>query len=475
MIHILIKSRYLGVDEMNKLNEKYDLTTAICVVSGIVVGTGIFFKTGVILKETNGSFWLGILAWVIGGAVMLFCSFNFATISLKHHNITSLNDFANVTVGNKYAAYIGSFVKNIYFPSMTATVAFVAGMYTCELFNIKGVNYPFTLPVFLFAGGYLIVLFILNIIAPIIAGKFQVSTTIIKLIPLLLMAIVGTIYGLTSNTLIDNVNSGSNPDYGGNGIFAAICVTAFSYEGWICATNIGEEIKHKHKNLPKALLIGSLIVIVIYILYNIGISGALSHEEIIAGGSSSTSIKIAFTNLFGNFSATLLNIVIVISALGTLNGLIMANSRAGYTLAKYNLGICPKKFTYVSKKHSIPTVSAIYAFFITIFWLIYYYFSQTNKLANGIGFPFSSDELPIITTYLFYIPIFIAIYKNTDLSFFKRIVLPTLGIISAILMITASIYRHGINTLWYLIFFILFMALTTFVFILNKRQKLDLS
>ena len=57
----------------NKLERKYGLFTAICMVVGIVIGSGVFFKAQTILQKTGGNMPLGILAWLIGGAIMLVC------------------------------------------------------------------------------------------------------------------------------------------------------------------------------------------------------------------------------------------------------------------------------------------------------------------------------------------------------------------------------------------------------------------
>ena len=57
----------------NKLERKYGLFTAICMVVGIVIGSGVFFKAQTILQITNGDMPLGVIAWLIGGAIMLAC------------------------------------------------------------------------------------------------------------------------------------------------------------------------------------------------------------------------------------------------------------------------------------------------------------------------------------------------------------------------------------------------------------------
>ena len=67
----------------NKLEKKYGLFTAICMVVGIVVGSGVFFKAQVILQKTGGDMPLGVLAWRIGGALMIVCILAFSTGAIR--------------------------------------------------------------------------------------------------------------------------------------------------------------------------------------------------------------------------------------------------------------------------------------------------------------------------------------------------------------------------------------------------------
>ena len=68
----------------NKLTKKYGLATAICMVVGIVVGSGVFFKAQTILQKTGGDMMLGILAWIIGGVIMLVCISAFSFMATKY-------------------------------------------------------------------------------------------------------------------------------------------------------------------------------------------------------------------------------------------------------------------------------------------------------------------------------------------------------------------------------------------------------
>ena len=86
----------------NKLERKYGLFTAICMVVGIVVGSSVFFKAQTILTKTGGDMPLAILAWLIGGAIMLVCLLTFSFMGQKYERVNGLVDYAEATVGPKY-------------------------------------------------------------------------------------------------------------------------------------------------------------------------------------------------------------------------------------------------------------------------------------------------------------------------------------------------------------------------------------
>ena len=64
----------------NELKKKYGLPTAIALVIGIVIGSGVFFKAEKILTATGGNLPLGILAWAIGGLIMIICAYMFSIV-----------------------------------------------------------------------------------------------------------------------------------------------------------------------------------------------------------------------------------------------------------------------------------------------------------------------------------------------------------------------------------------------------------
>ena len=86
----------------NGLERKYGLLTAIAMVVGIVIGSGVFFKAQTILTKTNGNMPLGILAWIVGGCIMLACILAFAIMATKYEKVNGIVDYAEAAVSKKY-------------------------------------------------------------------------------------------------------------------------------------------------------------------------------------------------------------------------------------------------------------------------------------------------------------------------------------------------------------------------------------
>lgn len=441
----------------NKLEKRYGLPMAITMVVGIVIGSGVFFKAEKILNCTGGNMFIGIISWIIGGCIMIVCAYTFANMATKYGKVNGVIDYAEEMLGEKYGYYTGWFLATMYYPAMTSVLAWVSAKYVCVLigWDITGGS------CMVIAGFLLVTSYALNILSPVLAGKVQISTTVIKMIPLVLMAVVGTIKGLSNGLMIENFTKVVIPaeQLGGTGhiMFTAVCATAFAYEGWIIATSINAELKDAKKTLPKALVIGTFIVMISYVIYYIGLSGAVENKVMMQGGEAGA--RIAFINVFSSVGGVALFIFIIISCLGTLNGLTLGCARGFYSLGIRNQGPRPDIFKQVDQVIKMPTSSAIMGLFLCSLWLMYYY--GANLTDSWFGpFSFDSSELPIITIYVFYIPIFFMIMKKEkQWSAFKRIIMPALSVCGCLFMLLAAVVSHRMAVLFYLIVFVAVMLL----------------
>ena len=452
-------------------------------VVGTVIGSGVFFKAQNVLNATGGNMPLGIAAWAITGLIMIICSAQFAVMATRYDKVNGVVSYAEATCGKGYSYAIAWFLVNIYFPGMTSVLAWVSARY----FGVI-VGWDMTsAQVMVLAGFFLVMSYTLNALSPKLAGKFQISATIIKLIPIILMAIVGTVVGMFNGILPQNFVTVASEAAGGStgsGLFAAIVATVFAYEGWIVATSINAELKNPKKNLPIALVVGALIVSIAYILYYIGVAGGATNEVLMKDGAT-----VAFKNIFGGIGGTFLNICIVVSCLGTLNGLMVGSTRGMYAIASNDEGPKPKLFSQIDSETDMTTNSAIWGLFTCAAWLLYFYGANLEPNGGWFGpFNFDSSELPIITIYAFYIPMFIMwMKKEKDLGIFKRFILPIFSIIACGFMVFAAVYAHGITpykaaleegkfscpVLFYLILFAVVMLIGVFFYspIRNKIFK----
>lgn len=426
----------------NKMEKRYGLPTVVSMVIGIVIGSGVFIKGGKVLSLTGGNMLQGIAVVGIVGLICIICSLVFAELGSRYEKVNGVVDYAEVALGPNYAYYVGWFMNFIYTPALTAMLSFFSAMMFLQLFGISAIDFangqvnPTAIGV---GAGFLMIAYGINALSPKLAGKLQVGMTVIKLIPLLLMGIVGTIAGLVNGTtleVLDYVHTSAYVPVDGSGFFKAIVGFAFAYEGWILATSINAELKNAKRNLPFALIVGALVTTIIYALYIFAMSSVGDVETIIATWPFGETLpRIAFTGVFGNVFGTIVYVFITVSCLGTLNGLTMASCRGMYAISARGLGPKPEFFGNIDAQNNFSIKSAIVGMMAGGFW-----YAWTVMMWMGGPGLFGSihqcewlawepDEIGIICLYLMYIPMMIGLMvKAKDLGFFKRFVLPGLGL-----------------------------------------------
>ena len=326
----------------NKKDEtkKFGLFTVVMMIVGVVIGSGIFFKSSTILIATNGSISLGIVVFCVAAISIIFGSLTIAQLASRTEETGGLISYAT----NEISPYAGCvFGWYHFFLSYSATVGVVGWIATIYIESVFGLDFSLEqrlLSTFL----VVTVCCLINIFASRVASLFQTSAAIIKLIPLILIAILGFVFGDFDNFV---TTSGQIVTEQKLGWFSAIGPIAFAYEGWIVATTLTHKIKNPAKNLPIALILSPLVILVVYIAYFVGISLYVGPEQMMSMGDSH--MLYAATNLFGTFGGKLVVVAVLISVLGTLNGNTMALVQLPYSLSLR--GMFPKsdKFSKINK------------------------------------------------------------------------------------------------------------------------------
>ena len=261
-------------------------------------------------------------------------------------------------------------------------------------------------------------------------------------------------------------------------LLASVCATSFAYEGWIIATSINAELKDAKKNLPRALIIGGIIIIATYIAYYVGVAGGASVDVLMKDGAT-----VAFVNIFGGVLGNILNLFIAISCAGTMNGLMLGCCRGAYSLAARGEGPKPALFSQVDTESNLPHNSAILGLLMCGIWGTYFMFASLFETWGGVRafvgtplesvvFSFDASELPIITIYAMYLPIFINwMRKAKDETTMRRYVIPILAIIGSLFMVYACLVGHKMENFWYLIVFAVIMLIGKLANVGKKRKS----
>ncbi|MEG0319510.1 MAG: amino acid permease, partial [Niameybacter sp.] len=189
------------------------------------------------------------------------------------------------------------------------------------------------------------------------------------------------------------------------GWITAIAPVAFAFDGWIIATTLGHEIKDAKKNLKIALIFAPLFILAIYLLYFVGISLYIGPEAVMQLGDAH--VDLAAQQLVGPWGAKIILIFVIISVLGTVNGLIMGILRLPYSLALRDMFPHSEKIKVASKGLNFSLRGALIAFSVCVFWMVIHYFSQ----ASGILQNSDVSEIAITINYVLYIILYLKVFK----------------------------------------------------------------
>ncbi len=425
---------------MDQLTKKYGLFTAIAMVVGIVIGSGIFFKADDVLLKSGGNMLIALMAWIIGAFGMIFGALVFGSFAQRFEKSNGIVDYTEALLGERAGYLAGWFIGILYYFPLSAVLSWVSALYTSILLGSSNpTSGPLTWGLAII---YLVGIYLINLLSPVIAGKLQVSTMVLKLIPLATIGLLGFISGLFNGVTVDNItNAYSSVSSGVSSLATAVVACAFAYEGWIVAVSINEEIIDAKKNLYRALVFGTIIVFLVYVLYFVGLNSILSSQAILDSGDGA--ISQAATKLFTPFVGSLINVFVVVSCLGTTNGLVLAATRTPYSLAKRNHGPLPKLLAKVSDKTGSPVNSAIFSLVITFLYLAIWY----GNFKGVFGSLFIDiSELPIVLIYVLYTVLYLAaMVKLTDLSFLKRVLFPVLAIFGSSVVIYGGLINPNIS------------------------------
>lgn len=408
--------------------ETYGIFTAITMIVGIVIGSGIYFRADDIFTLTRGNLLLGILVMIIGSTSIIFGSLSFSYLSRKTSGSGGVINYFETFISHDLARGYGWFFAFIYLPSISVILGGASALYTFILFGIEA-TLPMQIGLGLF---YNIFLISVNSLSRKFGSALQNLSTVIKLIPLFAIAIYGFFY---SNNLANNGNMLKDfvKEFNTYTWLTALVPIAYSLDGWTIALNITPEVKNAKRNMPIALIVGPIIILIVYIIYLIGIYNILGPDQIIALGDEA--VFFAGKKILGERLGNILLTIVVISVLGVLNGLSLASIRIPQALAEKKM--IPDKWgiSKIDEKLQISKKSVYIFMILVVFWNVIHYLVMNYNIFNGRDI----SEISIVFNYLIYILLYKKSYELIKLQYKLNTFIPIIASLGSIMILIGSL------------------------------------
>lgn len=444
---------------MSQGKEKYGLFTAIAMIVGIVIGSGIFFKSDNVLVGTGGSVLLGIAAFLIAALSIIFGGLSISELASRTSKPGGAITYMEVFSGKKLACSFGWFQNYVYYPGLIVVVAWVVGIYACTLFGLEsslglqiGIGFVFYT-----------ICFIYNVLSAKFGGYFQNVTMVLKLVPLVVITICGFVFGDPATNLAHSAGS-----LGQSTLFAAIGPVIFAYDGWIISTSIAHEVRNSKRNLPLSLVVAPLFVTLVYVLYFIGITSFLGADKVMEMGD--PHVYEAATQLLGSVGAKAVLIFVIISVMGTVNGLVLGYIRIPYSLALRNMIPLSKSLARENSSSGMPVNSALFGYLLCIFWTMVHYFTTARNLLPNSDI----SEISIAVGYAFYTIMYFQVFRlwrrGEIKGWFKGFLCPAAATIGSLFILFSCMQSPLF--VYYAAFCILVAVIAYVYYIVKKPEEL---
>ena len=296
--------------------KELSLFDSTCIIVGIIIGAGIYETAPTVAAGVpGGAHVLGI--WLVGGLLALAGALCYAELATAYPR--QGGDYVYLTRAyGRWAGYLFGWSQLVIIrPGDIALLAFVFGRYAKTLYA------PFENCAALYAAAAVVVLTVTNILG-VKQGKWtQNVLTVIKTVGLLAIVVAGMAAPSRPPTPAEPITLSMG------GLRLSLILVLWTFGGWNEMAYVAAEVKRPHRNIVRALIIGTVAVTAIYLLVNGTFLHALGYEKM--AGSEAVAVDTLATVL-PEAAGRAISVLICISALGVVNGLIFTGARISYAM-----------------------------------------------------------------------------------------------------------------------------------------------
>jgi APA family basic amino acid/polyamine antiporter len=294
---------------------------AAWIVSGNMIGAGIFAMPGLVVGYLSGTFW-PLVAWLLGGMLALCGAAVYAELGARIPRAGGDYLYLSEAFGPVWGFLTGWAALLLTFSAAAAAMSIVAVGYLRT-----AVPFFASLPDWIVAPAFVLLLTVANLTGARVSGRTTAWFTAIPLLGLLVLFGAGL---FAADTVVrwPEATALSRPWPLALGV--AMLPVFFTYSGWNAAAYLAGELRDPGRSLPRGLLGGTLLVTLVYVLINTVFLVVIPAEQL-AG--STTAGAVAARLLLGPVAERALALLIAIAVLGSVNVTLMAGSRIYYAMA----------------------------------------------------------------------------------------------------------------------------------------------
>lgn len=318
------------------------LLAAIAIVIGDTIGTGVFLVTSDMARAA-GSPSRVLIAWVLGGVIVLFGALCYAELGAAFPKAGGPYVYLSHGLGPMWGFLFGWMSSFLERPVAMATLAagfvrFLGFMFPAVAhpwFGMQVGSYRFTFtsaqPL---AAVVVLLLTAINYFSVRVGGGIQVLITILKVTAIVVIIAGGTLFG---SRVAASATLPVTPFLSGSSLFAmltALVPVMWAYNGFNDLGDLGEEILHPQKNIPRAILLGLLAIATLYVTANVIYFRVLPFDAVVRSEHVASDVVQV---LWGGRGAQWLTAAMALSALGALHVVILTGARVPYAMARDKL------------------------------------------------------------------------------------------------------------------------------------------
>ena len=286
---------------------------AALIVVGGIIGGGIFLNPGIAAQRTDSGLTL-LLMWIGAGVLTLIGALCYAELGARRPHAGGTYVYLREAFGPLAGFLFGWTMLLVIYSGSSAAVATIFASYACALF---GLSPAWALP--LTVGGLVFVVG-LNLFGLRLGAQIQNLFALLKLAAVAALVICGLFLAGAGHTQV----LAADPARGGVGFIGAALPVLFAYSGFTYLNNLAGEVRDPQRTLPRALLLGMLLVIAAYALVNVAYLAVLGHAGLAASHAPAADVM---QQVFGPLGAKVIALGVAISALGFCNITLVAGAR----------------------------------------------------------------------------------------------------------------------------------------------------